>query len=115
MKRVFVKQLPELLGEKVKICGWVYRYRPLAKTAFIILKDCTGNVQCVAAPTQVNELALKLDDAIEIIGSARAEPRSKQGFEFDVSEVRILNHSGHNLPFNSSADISEVGPRQPPK
>jgi nondiscriminating aspartyl-tRNA synthetase len=109
MKRVFVAQLPELLGQKVKICGWVYRYRPLAKTAFIILKDCTGNVQCVAAPAQVNELALKLDDAIEIIGCARAEPRSKQGFEFDVNEVRILNRSSHNLPFHSSSDISGVG------
>lgn len=109
MKRVFISQLSELLGQKVKICGWVYRYRPLAKTAFIVLKDCTGTVQCVAAPAQVNDLALKLDDAVEIIGSARAEPRSKQGFEFDLQEIRVLNRSGHNLPFNSSADISGVG------
>jgi nondiscriminating aspartyl-tRNA synthetase len=109
MKRAFVTQLPELLGQKVKICGWVYRFRPLAKTVFIILKDCTGLVQCVAAPAQVNDLALKLDDVVEITGSPRAEARSKQGYEFDVSEVRILNRSGHNLPFNSSADISGVG------
>lgn len=109
MKRVFVTQLPELLGQKVKIGGWVHRYRPLAKTAFIVLKDCTGTVQCVAAPDKVNSLALKLDDVVEIIGSARAEPRSKQGYEFDIAEVRVLNRSGHNLPFNASSDISGVG------
>lgn len=109
MKRVFVTQLPELLGQKTKICGWVHRYRPLAKTAFIVLKDCTGTVQCVAAPDRVNNLALKLDDAVEITGSARAEPRSKQGYEFDIDEVRVLNRSGHNLPFNASSDISAVG------
>jgi len=109
MKRVFVAELSGLLGQKVRICGWVFRYRPLAKTAFIILKDCTGTVQCVAAPAKVNDLALKLDDAVEIIGAARAEPRSKQGFEFDLAEIRVLNRSGHNLPFNSSADISGIG------
>lgn len=109
MKRVFISQLSELLGQKIVIRGWVYRYRPLAKTAFIILNDCSGTVQCVAAPALLNDLSLKLDDAVEILGSARAEPRSKQGFEFDVEQVRVLNHSAHNLPFNSSSDISGIG------
>jgi nondiscriminating aspartyl-tRNA synthetase len=109
MKRVFITQLSELLGQKTKISGWVHRYRPLAKTAFIVLKDCTGTVQCVAAPDRVNSLSLKLDDVVEIIGSARAEPRSKQGYEFDIEEVRVLNRSSHNLPFNASSDISAVG------
>ncbi|MGZ3671994.1 MAG: amino acid--tRNA ligase-related protein, partial [Bdellovibrionota bacterium] len=108
LQRVFVAQLPECLGKPARISGWLYRYRPLAKTAFLILKDCTGTVQCVAAPDRVNHLGLKLDDVLEIIGSTRAEPRSKQGYEFDVTEVRVLNRSGQMMPFNSSADISAV-------
>jgi nondiscriminating aspartyl-tRNA synthetase len=108
LPRVFVAQLPERLGQTTRIAGWLYRYRPLAKTAFLILKDCTGTVQCVAAPDKVNHLSLKLDDVVEVIGSARAEPRSKQGYEFDVTEVRVLNRSGQMMPFNSSADISQV-------
>ncbi len=109
MKRVFVAELPALFGQQATIRGWVYRYRPLAKTAFIILKDCSGTVQCVSAPALVNDLSLKLDDVIEIIGTPRAEPRSKQGYELDVAEVRVLNRSGHNLPFNSSSDLAAVG------
>ncbi|MGZ3652806.1 MAG: aspartate--tRNA(Asn) ligase [Bdellovibrionota bacterium] len=108
LQRVFVAQLPECLGKPARISGWLYRYRPLAKTAFLILKDCTGTVQCVAAPDRVNHIGLKLDDVLEIIGSTRAEPRSKQGYEFDVTEVRVLNRSGQMMPFNSSADISAV-------
>jgi nondiscriminating aspartyl-tRNA synthetase len=108
-KRAFVAQLSELLGQKTRIAGWVYRYRPLAKTVFIVLKDCSGIVQCVAAPDQVKDLGLKLDDVVEIFGSARAELRSKQGYEFDVTEVKVLNRSGAMLPFNSSSDISQVG------
>ncbi len=108
MKRALIAQLPDSLGQKTKISGWIIRYRPLAKTAFIVLKDCSGTVQCVAAPARVNDLALKLEDVIEITGSARAEPRSKQGYEFDVSDIRVLNRSGQNLPFHSSADISQI-------
>ena len=109
MERVFIGELHGVVGQKVKIRGWIFRFRPLAKTAFIILKDCSGTVQCVAFPDQIKECALKLDDAIEIVGTVRAEPRSKQGFELDVLEVKILNRSVHQLPFNSSSDISQVG------
>lgn len=109
MERVFVSQLSQLHGQERKISGWVYRYRPLAKTAFVILKDCTGTVQCVAAPELVKDIGLKLDDVVEIVGTSRAEPRSKQGYEFDVKEIRVLNPSSHQLPFNSSGDISNVG------
>ena len=109
MKRVLIAQLPELLGQKVKIAGWVYRYRPLAKTAFIVLKDCSGTVQCVSAPLLPKDLGLKLEDAIEVVGVARAEPRSKQGYEFDVMEIRVLNAASHDLPFQSSSDLAPVG------
>ena len=43
-----------------------------------------------------------------MVGSARSEPRSKQGYEFDVTEVRVLNRSAQMMPFYSSADISQV-------
>ncbi len=109
MRRVFIAQLSELLGQKTVLRGWVYRYRPLAKTTFIILRDCSGTVQCVASPELVKDFSLKLDDVIEITGTARAEPRSKQGFELDVAELRVLNRSAHDLPFNSSSDIASVG------
>ena len=109
MKRIFISQLPDLFGQKIVLRGWVYRYRPLAKTAFIVLKDASGIVQCVAAPELVKDLGLKLDDAIEVLGAARAEPRSKQGFEVDVHSIKILNATTHDLPFNSSTDLSAVG------
>jgi nondiscriminating aspartyl-tRNA synthetase len=109
MKRVLIAELPELLGQKVKIAGWVSRYRPLAKTAFIVLKDCSGTVQCVSAPQLPKDLGVKLEDAIELIGVARADSRSKQGYEFDVTEIRVLNASSHELPFQSSSDLAPVG------
>lgn len=108
MERTFIGRAGSLVGQEIRLKGWIHRYRPLAKTAFIVLRDCTGTLQIVAAPDQVAGLSLKLDDVIEVRGKVRAEARSKQGFEVDLIEAQVLNPSAHDLPFHSSTDISEV-------
>src|SRR5204863_5913456 len=57
----------------VTIRGWVYRRRVLAKTTFIIVRDCTGDAQCVAATASLTNVHLKLDDAIEVSGVLRED------------------------------------------
>lgn len=109
MNRTFVERVGALVGEEVRLEGWVYRYRALAKTVFIVLKDCSGTVQVVAAPDQVAGLGLKVDDVVSLKGRVRAEPRSKVGFEVDLLEAKILNEAAHDLPFNSSGEIGEIG------
>lgn len=109
MERTFIENAGTLVGQQVRFKGWIYRYRALAKTVFIVLRDCTGTVQIVADPNKISGLGLKLDDVIEVQGKVRAEPRSKQGFEVDLIEIKILNTSAHDLPFNSSSEISTVG------
>jgi nondiscriminating aspartyl-tRNA synthetase len=114
MTRTFVAELGALAGttfppgQEILVRGWVHRLRELSKTSFIILRDCSGMVQCVASTAQLQGLHLKLDDAIEIRGGVRAEPRSRVGFELDVIEVTVLNRSAHNLPFNSSSDADTL-------
>ena len=88
--------------------GWISRLRVLAKTAFVILKDCSGEIQCVAATAAVSHHKLKLDDAIEIRGHVRADQRAKIGIEIDIESVSILNPASNILPFNSSSDVREV-------
>ena len=81
--------------------GWVYRLRVLGKTAFVILRDCSGEAQCVAATEALKDYRLKVADAVEIVGTVRADPRSKTGFEIDITAVRVLNRAGQSLPFQS--------------
>ena len=109
MERTFIERVGSMVGQEVRLEGWVLRYRALAKTTFIVLKDCTGTVQVVAAPDQVANLGLKLDDVISLRGRVRAEPRSKVGFEVDLLEAKVLNEAAHDLPFNSSSEIAGIG------
>jgi nondiscriminating aspartyl-tRNA synthetase len=108
-ERRFVQSLDQFIGQTVLLRGWVYRLRVLAKTTFVILRDCSGEVQCVAASELFKDLHLKLDDTVEISGRVRADSRAQSGYEVDVSEVRVLNRAASNLPFNSSSNIGPVG------
>jgi nondiscriminating aspartyl-tRNA synthetase len=106
--RTFVADLNAKVGESILIRGWVYRLRVLAKTTFVVLKDCSGEAQCVAATESLHDLRLKLDDAIEVRGTVRADERAKAGFEIDILAATILNRTANALPFNSSSDIQHV-------
>ncbi len=108
-RRIFIENISEFIPGEVRLRGWVYRLRILGKTAFVILRDCSGEAQCVIASEALRDHKLKVEDVVEILGSARAEPRSKTGYEVDISEIRVLNRAGQVLPFQSAAQVESVG------
>jgi len=67
IRRSFVSGVRQRVGQEVCLRGWIFRLRVLARTTFIILKDCTGTIQCVGATPDLHTQHLKLDDAIEIM------------------------------------------------
>jgi nondiscriminating aspartyl-tRNA synthetase len=107
--RSLIVSLTPSLTEEVIIRGWIYRLRELSKTTFIILRDCSGEVQCVADSALIRSASLKLDEPVEIKGKVRADSRAKAGFEVDVLEISVLNQITQTLPFNASSDISDIG------
>lgn len=109
MARSFIASLKNDLGKDMVLRGWIERLRVLSKTSFIVLRDCSGSVQCVVATEAIKHQQLKIDDCVEIRGKARADTRAKIGFEVDISELMVLNPAAEVLPFNSSTDIKDVG------
>jgi len=108
-RRVFIETIPASIEGHVRLKGWVYRLRVLGKTTFVILRDCSGEAQCVAATESLRDLHLKVEDTVEIYGPVRAEPRARTGCEVAIAEIRMLHRAGHNLPFQSAADLRSVG------
>lgn len=109
IRRSFAADLPSLVGSTVLLKGWVFRLRVLARTTFIIVRDCSGEVQCVAPTEVLHDLRPKVDDAIELRGVVRRDDRARGGIEIDIESATILNRAGHLLPFTSSSDVSAVG------
>jgi nondiscriminating aspartyl-tRNA synthetase len=108
-QRALIHTLGQFIDQDVLLRGWIYRLRVLAKTTFIVIKDCSGEAQCVTGSDLLKDLHLKLDDCVEIYGHVRVDHRSRSGYEVDVIRVRVLSRSATGLPFNSSSNVESVG------
>jgi nondiscriminating aspartyl-tRNA synthetase len=108
-QRIFANALGQHIDKEVLLRGWVYRLRVLAKTTFVMLRDCSGEAQCVAASDKLKALQLKLEDTVEIYGGVRADARSKWGYEVDILQVKVLNRAATPLPFQASSNPASVG------
>jgi nondiscriminating aspartyl-tRNA synthetase len=108
-QRIFANTLGHYINKEVLLRGWVYRLRVLAKTTFVMLHDCSGEVQCVAASEELKALQLKLEDTVEICGRVRADARSKWGYEVDILQAKVLNRAASPLPFQASSSLTSVG------
>jgi nondiscriminating aspartyl-tRNA synthetase len=107
--RTLTAEIPAAIGQRVLLRGWVYRLRELATTTFVVVRDVSGEAQCVIGSSRFREFAIKVDDAVEVVGTVRSDPRAKLGCEVDAEQIVVLNPATDKLPFNSSSDIEAVG------
>ncbi len=109
LKRTLIGSLQSADANEVLIRGWIYRLRELSRTTFIIVRDCSGSIQCVANPALVKEAAIRLEEPVEVIGRLVRDPRSSSGLEIEVLQIKRLNEVEGLLPFHSSSDLADVG------
>src|SRR5258707_3022082 len=95
-----IKELPQHIGEKVTIDGWLYNKRTSGKLQFPIVRDGSGYLQCVVFKKEVSEETWKAADeatqesTVRVIGTARAEERAPGGVELGVETFEVTGASG---------------------
>ena len=100
-KRIFASSLPKSPAQPVLLRGWVHRLRVLGKTTFLIVRDCSGQAQCVAGSEALRDLHLKSEDTVEVEGRVRLDSRAPGGCEVEIVSARVLNRASQNLPFTA--------------
>jgi asparaginyl-tRNA synthetase len=96
MNSVRIKDLPQHVGEKVTVNGWLYNKRTSGKLQFPILRDGSGYLQCVVFKKEVSEETWSAADAVtqessvRVVGTVRAEERAPGGVELGVETLEIL-------------------------
>ncbi|MFM9055002.1 MAG: aspartate--tRNA ligase [Solirubrobacterales bacterium] len=112
--------LDELVGQKVRVAGWVNRRRDHGGLVFIDLRDRTGIVQLVFDPAESSEYfdlghALRPEWVLSAEGEVvRRDPETVNPeidtgeFELRVTEARILSEA-ETPPFEIEGFRSEVG------
>ncbi|MGC9059097.1 MAG: asparagine--tRNA ligase [Candidatus Aenigmatarchaeota archaeon] len=101
------KEIKEILEGKtgnVKIRGWLHNKRSSGGIVFLIVRDGTGFIQCVARKENVGEKILEeldhltLESTLEIEGEAKKDERSPFGYEIEIKSTKILFKAYPDFP-----------------
>ncbi len=86
-------------GQEVGVQGWLYHRRSSGKILFLVLRDGSGLIQCVASRQDLGEEsfarldALPQESALKIVGTLRADARAPGGYELGVVRAEVVHES----------------------
>jgi len=92
-----VAEAPTRVGEQVEIRGWLTHKRSSGKVVFLVVRDGSGVVQCVAGrndlpPEQwADAERLTQESAVILRGTLRADARSPGGVELGLQSVQVVS------------------------
>jgi asparaginyl-tRNA synthetase len=97
--QTWVSELAGHAEEAVTVRGWVVTTRSSGKIAFLVLRDGSGQVQCVLSRREVPDdvwarfLTLAQEASVEVSGMVRLDPRAPAGVELLLTNLEVLGES----------------------
>jgi asparaginyl-tRNA synthetase len=92
-----VSDAPAHVGQPVEVRGWVSHHRSSGKIQFLVVRDGSGLLQCVAGARDVSAEAwdafarLTQESAVIVRGALRADARSPGGVELGLSDLVVVS------------------------
>jgi asparaginyl-tRNA synthetase len=113
LRYIYINELAQHVGKAVHLRGWVFNTRSSGKIRFLILRDGTGFLQCVAGENDVTKAdfetlsSLGQESSVAVSGVVREDKRAPGGYELALSSVRLVSDSAgypitpkqHSSPF----------------
>ncbi len=111
MKKEFVS-VKEALKKKgsVSVRGWIKRKRELKEKIFVLLRDESGELQCIVESEKINKKDFEelqknsIEASIELTGKLKEDKRAPNGCELIADDLKIVG-SSENFPIQK--DLSE--------
>lgn len=112
LPRSLVSELPRLIGQRVKLCGFVASIRDQKRMRFIVLRDPSGTVQLVHSKDGGGLSAtlddLTLESAVKVTGVVVAAPSVKLGgLEIALDGVEISGLAQSPLPIAEGSGLEK--------
>ncbi len=91
------------IGQEVLLEGWLYNRRSSGKLEFLLVRDGSGVVQCVAAKSELPEEifarcgTVTQETSLRVRGLVREDKRAPSGVELTLRDLTILGPS-HDYP-----------------
>ncbi len=96
-KSMYINEAKKYVGKEIEIKGWVYNMRSSGKIIFILLRDGTGIMQCVASKSDVGDevfdklKALTQESSIIVRGTVHPDKRAPGGYELSLKKLVWVN------------------------
>ena len=116
MKRIFIRDLlgrEDLVGSRVRVCGWIHNIRDVGRIKFLVVRDRTGTIQAVVkageAPEDAVEKAreVKLESVVCVEGIL-AKGKAKEGVEVKVERIEVLSQPVEPLPLEPDTSVKSI-------
>jgi asparaginyl-tRNA synthetase len=91
--------LREKIGEEVRLQGWLYNRRSSGKLEFLLVRDGSGTVQCVAVKAELPEAvfarcaAVTQESSVRVTGVVREDKRAPSGVELSLRDLEVVGTS----------------------
>lgn len=109
MERTLVRDLPEHIGERVRLQGWVHHIRQLGRISFLLLRDRSGIGQVITGePERFGLDKVQRESIVELGGRVKAEPQARQGCEVELEWLKVLMAPVAPLPFEVSRSMKKL-------
>jgi len=111
MERIVIKDINKNIGEAIRCLGWVEKVRDHSKVVFVVLRDRSGTVQCVAKDEGALVVAKSLnpESIVEIIGTATERPskekRDGEDVEISIKSINVISQA-EELPFDLNTNLN---------
>jgi asparaginyl-tRNA synthetase len=95
---MLIKDLSKHVDKIVTLKGWVANRRDGKGLVFIILRDGSGQCQCIGDVQLIGEdkfnsaVSLGLESSVIIIGKVVADERQVGGYELHISDIEVLQN-----------------------
>jgi asparaginyl-tRNA synthetase len=107
MEIIRVEQIAKSVGQEVTVQGWVYSRTDKGKLVFLLVRDGSGFVQCVAFKGDLPEALfdqltrLPQESSVIISGNVREDRRAPGipgGYEIGIKEIKIIQSAAEDYP-----------------
>jgi nondiscriminating aspartyl-tRNA synthetase len=106
----FANQIGEsLLGQKVRVGGWVEDTRDIGKLAFGVIRDITGSVQVIATDDNLQLLKnIPRQSAVIVSGLVQKSKAKDFPVEIKVEQIIPLSRAVHPLPIDPTGRVESA-------
>jgi nondiscriminating aspartyl-tRNA synthetase len=106
LPRTLNRDLPDRVGQLVRLEGWIHAIRKFGAVNFLVLRDRSGMAQIILEQEQVDRLdGFQVETVVAVQGTVEQEERAMNGVEIHNACLEVITPVTEILPFEINKKV----------